>query len=532
MSTTEIRESPTIEIECGQVRGRTYVFRGSHSAASFLGIPFAESPVGELRFQRPQPIAASWSGRIRDCTQFGAYCPMISPIGAEHLPQPPQSENNLLCLNVFAPVDLQNRPKSNLAVLFYIHAGDLTICRYLCAKDLVVVTCNYRLGLYGFLSTGDSTVPSNLGLWDQTAALEWVKRNIHQFGGDANNITVSGHSAGAASSDLLNLSPHSRDLFHKIAPLGGSSFCGWATESAETIRKRALDLAKRRGFQAVNDENTKENNRQLVEFLRRLPTDELAISFVGMPLPQNKNAIGMHVAPVFDGDFFPRSFDELRKEAPLKPILSGITKYEGLIFTASGEDGLEKAIAQFLQMYVPKNQLQQKLKEISDQFLLTQPEANAETRIKRLLNIISDLFISFGVWQMAESYVQHGNNNVYLYTFDYIKKGGTGVMGRLFPFEAASHGTEMPYFLGVTPIADFTSTAEDEKLTDRFTTYLANFAKYGNPNGKSDLATWLPLTSSNLLRHNVIRLETDELREDFCDGRPLKLQKSFFQPKI
>ncbi|KAI6213160.1 Carboxylic ester hydrolase [Aphelenchoides besseyi] len=512
MSTTEIRESPTIEIDCGRVRGRTYVFHGSHSAASFLGIPFAESP-------KPQP-ATSWNGRVRDCTQFGGCCPMVNPIGAEHLPQPPQSESDLLCVNVFAPVDSQNRPKSNLAVLFYIHAGDLTICRYLCAKDLVVVTFNYRCGLFGFLSTGDSNAPGNMGLWDQTAALEWVKRNIHQFGGDPNNITVSGHSAGGASSDLLNLSPHSRDLFHKIAPLGGSSFCGWATESAETIRGRALDLAKRRGYQSINDENTKENNRQLVEFLRQLPADQLAVSFVGMPLPQNKNTIGMHVAPVFDGDFFPRSFDELRKEAPEKPIFTGITKYE---------DGLEKAIARFLQMYVPKNLIQQKLKEISEQFLLSQPEANAETRIKRLLNIISDLFISFGVWQMAESYVQHGNNSVYLYTFDYIRKGGTGIMGRLI---AASHGTEMPYLLGVTPIADFTSTPEDDKLIDRFTTYLANFAKYGNPNGKGDLAAWLPLTSSNLLRHNVIQLETDELRDDFCDGRPLKLQKSFFQPKI
>jgi carboxylesterase 2 len=105
--------------------------------------------------------------------------------------------------------------------MFYIHGGgfvignsascgDIQVCNYLCSKDVIVVTANYRLSLFGFFTTGDERVLGNYGLWDQTFALRWIKRNIHAFGGDPNNVTVFGHSAGGASADLLCLSPHSR----------------------------------------------------------------------------------------------------------------------------------------------------------------------------------------------------------------------------------------------------------------------------------------------------------------------------------
>jgi carboxylesterase 2 len=207
--------------------------------------------------------------------------------------------------------------------------------------DVIVVTINYRLGLFGFLTTGDSNALGNYGLWDQTAALKWTNENINQFGGNPNQITVLGHSAGASSTDLLCISPHSRgyldgnnyhtilDLFKNAAPMAGSSFNKWAlTQSQKTLNK-ALKLAQKRGFVSTNLSN---QNTELVKFLRKLPADQIKVAAHGLPVLENEDAIAMHVAPVFDGDFFPRPLNELRKEAPKKDILTGVTTFEGLMF--------------------------------------------------------------------------------------------------------------------------------------------------------------------------------------------------------
>ncbi|KAI6220854.1 Carboxylic ester hydrolase [Aphelenchoides fujianensis] len=532
MTDVRICESPIVRTEDGRIRGRTFRFDG-HSAASFLGIPFAKPPVAELRFQKPQPVER-WGRQLRECTQFGGSCPLIDTPGSEHLIQIPQSEANCLCLNVFAPVDHKNKFKSKLPVLFYVHgggfvignsahAGDLTILRFLCAEDVVVVTTNYRLGLFGFLSTGDEHAVGNYGLWDQTAALRWVKRNIEQFGGDRENVTVAGHSAGGVSADLLALSPHSRDLFHKVAPLAGASFSTWATSTPRQIRSKALAFAKMRGFPPAAQWSAAETNRRLVAFLRSLPADLLAVRFIGMPLPGfDRDALGMHVSPVIDGDFFPRPLEQLRREAPKKPVLTGVTRFEGLIFSVLGEQ-LEAAARQFVRAQNGRRLTEAEITPILERFV--PPHGSPSERVKAMLHLISDAFISYGLWQTASEYARNGND-VFLYTFDYVRKGGAGPMGRLYPFEASCHGTEMPYLFGCTPLLDFKLTPKDERLRRRFTA-ISRFSTSSNPNGRSASPKWAPLFADRPLRHLVVRLEEDELRDDFCDGRPLEFQQAF-----
>jgi carboxylesterase 2 len=167
----------------------------------------------------------------------------------------PKNEDCLF-LNVFTPV-IESTEKLPVAVFVHggafavhssAHYGDYGICKILCSKSIIVVTIQYRLGFFGFLTTGDETCPGNFGLWDQTLALKWVRDNIHHFNGDSNNVTLFGQSAGGASTDFLSLSPHSRDLFHKMIPMSGTSFCSFANNDAEHIKETSLKFALRHGF--------------------------------------------------------------------------------------------------------------------------------------------------------------------------------------------------------------------------------------------------------------------------------------------
>jgi carboxylesterase 2 len=162
---------------------------------------------------------------------------------------------------------------------------------------------------------------------------------------------VFGHSAGGASTDLLSISPHSRDLFKNAAPMAGSSFCNWATTRPQRTLKKATNLAKKRGFKSTNKGTEYGQNAELIAFLRQLPADRLKVAAHGIPTLGNVDAIQMHVAPVFDGDFFSKPLDELRKEAPPRNVLTGITSFEGLMFGASGKP-LEKIAKTFIGTYL------------------------------------------------------------------------------------------------------------------------------------------------------------------------------------
>uniref|UniRef100_A0A1I7SK64 Carboxylic ester hydrolase n=1 Tax=Bursaphelenchus xylophilus TaxID=6326 RepID=A0A1I7SK64_BURXY len=171
-----------------------------------------------------------------------------------------------------------------------------------------------------------------MGLWDMTLALKWVNQNIREFGGDPNNVTVFGQSAGGASTDYLSLSPHSNKLFHKFAPMSGTSLCSFAMNDSAHIRDVSWNFALQQGFIPPKDASKFEQSRALVEFMRNLPPADIEIGMLGR-FGVNEGG-RLDLTPVFDGDFFPKPFAELRKLAPPKPLMTGITEVEGLLFTA------------------------------------------------------------------------------------------------------------------------------------------------------------------------------------------------------
>ncbi|PIO65818.1 Carboxylesterase [Teladorsagia circumcincta] len=201
----------------------------------------------------------------------------------------------------------------------------------LCAKDVVVVSINYRLGPLGFFTTGDDVCKGNMGLWDQTLALRWVHDNIEAFGGDPGNVTVFGQSAGGASADLLAISPHSRGLFHRVIPMAGCGECDFAMRTSEAQATLGREYARYLGWTGAEDDS-----EDLMRFMAAQPAHRLGMGVHPKKGFRPSISGNLLFVPNFDGDFFPKPMSELRRESPRKSIMTGTTQHEGLFFVALG----------------------------------------------------------------------------------------------------------------------------------------------------------------------------------------------------
>ncbi|XP_052071092.1 carboxylesterase 1F-like [Mytilus californianus] len=192
----------------------------------FRNIPFAKPPVGGLRFHQPVPYG-SWSD-IYDATRFGPSCiQSVNGIVDQYVPNTNTSEDCLV-LNIYVPSGFsESNAKS---VIIWVHGGGYYLGQgmfydgsYLSGiGDVIVVTINYRLGVFGFFSTMDDVALGNYGLWDQQMAIKWVHDNIESFGGDPNSVTIAGQSAGAFSVALQALNPANKGLFHRVIAQSGA----------------------------------------------------------------------------------------------------------------------------------------------------------------------------------------------------------------------------------------------------------------------------------------------------------------------
>ncbi|CAG7695636.1 unnamed protein product, partial [Allacma fusca] len=208
----------------GRVQGVIEVSRDGRDYYTWYKIPFARPPVGDLRFADPlQP--QNWEN-ILDGRKIGPECAQINVWTAEIFTNI-VGEEDCLHLNINVPTkvyeDVLNGRRAKVPVIFYIHgggfitgSGGLHSSAYFMDEDVVTVIINYRLELLGFLTTGDDVIRGNAGLKDQTMALRWVQKNIQYFGGDPNQVTIFGSSAGAVSAHYQMLSPLSKGLFRKI----------------------------------------------------------------------------------------------------------------------------------------------------------------------------------------------------------------------------------------------------------------------------------------------------------------------------
>lgn len=208
-----------VEIDDGRIEGTMMTSRLGVQFEAYLRIPFAEPPVGELRFQDPRPLAMPWTGEWNG-TYHGPMCVQMFA-----RPDLGISED-CLQLNVFT-----KNTTGSVPVIVYIHGGAFEVGtgidqggpHHLMDREVVVVNINYRLGALGFLATGTAEAPGNAGMKDQVMALRWVNRNIAKFGGDPARVTITGLSAGAVSVTAHMASPMTKDLFHGVIAMSGAT---------------------------------------------------------------------------------------------------------------------------------------------------------------------------------------------------------------------------------------------------------------------------------------------------------------------
>ena len=313
----------------------------------FRGIPYASPPVGELRWMPPQPVK-KWDG-VRETKEFGAIAPQtIIPIPGAPFGQAPQPQSeDCLFLNVWTPgLDNARRP-----VMVWIHGGAFTIgagSEPLYDSDIlpkrgniVMVSINYRLGMLGFLRLKDVTggkIPAtgNEGLMDQVAALKWVKNNIAAFGGDPDNITVFGESAGAMSIASLMAMPSAKGLFHKGILESGSGDFAISLENANANCQLFLETAGIKG----NDVNT----------LLALAPDkllEIEQKMIASRLGRGKNPEVTVSAPIIDKEIIPDDSNKLAKQGYSKEIITlignNLNEWKLLAMMEPGFDQIDEA---------------------------------------------------------------------------------------------------------------------------------------------------------------------------------------------
>ncbi|ULT90340.1 hypothetical protein L3Y34_008590 [Caenorhabditis briggsae] len=459
-----------LDASCGPIKGNSYR-HGDKTVNGYLGIPYAQPPIGPLRFSKPLP-ADIWTD-TRDCTQYGPRCP---PSGFGHekgllvTPDVPD-EANCLSLNVFVPGCESEEYKDKRPVMVYVHGGgfEVSSSREFCAysmsstlplKDVILVTMNYRLGILGFFTTGDAVCPGNWGLWDQTLALKWVKEHIASFGGDPNNVTLFGQSAGGACVDLLTLSPHSRDLFQKIVPMSGSALCEFAMRPAKNQAGVFDDMLPRLGF-------TGSGSKEKLEFMRSLSWEKLT----GKTGFTYKQSGWMSMTPNYDGDFFPKPLDELRKDASKRIMMTGIAGNEGILFAFTQLSEPHSNYSELLKNWIAldykednMDNLESVRKEIFEYYTKNIPK-DEDTMMRRTAEYVGDSLFHTGQLATAESAAKYGDD-VWFYKFDFCNPNGFGAVKDALPYVAPTHGIELRYLFGDGIFSKFEPTEEELKILE------------------------------------------------------------------
>jgi para-nitrobenzyl esterase len=486
-----------IRIDSGKVQG---VFTADRKVVAYKGIPYAAPPVEDLRWRPPQPFGR-WKGVFQarnfgsHCIQFGAYPDMVF-----HDPGPSE---DCLTLNVWVPADAKPSKKANgLPVMVWIYGGGLQTGgtsenrqdgEFLAHRGVIVVSMNYRLGIFGFLTLPelDSESPhhgsGNYGLMDQTAALNWVSRNIAAFGGDPNNVTIFGQSAGSESVSAQMASPLTTGLFAKAIGESGSFFP--APDHPVPTREEAEKT------DAAWAERTFGSARLF--YLRQLGTDEIVKA--AMDHSRGARSFGA----VIDGYFLPDTLPHIYADAKQAhiPTLGGWNANE-----AGPKAGT--TLASFTQ------QAQTEFGPDAPTFLALYPATTEAEALRSAGDYAGDQSIAYRTWAWLEAQAKTGHARVYRYFFDLASPGD-----RNHPSPAgAFHSDDIEYVFGALESRpEMKIRPEDRALSELMQQYWVNFARTGDPNGPG-LPQWPNYGSSAwqvMHLDSTPHAEPDKLRDRY-----------------
>jgi para-nitrobenzyl esterase len=443
-----------VMIESGMVQG-TF----EDGLMVYRGIPFAAPPVGDFRWRAPRS-AAKWEG-VRQTTKFGA-----SPIQGSQTRS--DMSEDCLYLNVWTPA---KSPSERIPVLVWIYGGGFSAGstsdpnysgEQLAKKGVVFVSIAYRVGQLGFLAhpelSAETTnhVSGNYGLLDQIAGLQWVQKNIAPFGGDPNQVTIFGESAGGISVSMLCASPLAKGLFTGAISQSGGSFGPPRSTTFPGENLKRLPVAERAGEAYAKGASIAE--------LRQLAPDKLP------PGP------GFGISwPVIDGWVIPD--DQYKLYAAGKyndtPILIGYNSDEGVSFWPPKTP----------EAYITG--VKNRYGKFADDLIKAYP-VGTNTVPKTARDLMRDAAFGWHTWSWAQLQAQTGKSKVFYYYFDQHPEN----------IEGSWHGMDVSYVFHHLNPNNPQTTKSDLEISDALSTYWVNFAKHGDPNGKG-LPTWPVFSDSN-----------------------------------
>jgi len=486
---------PTVTTTKGDVQGkRGFSYYGARFF-SFKGIPYAEPPVGNLRFKNPVPKAA-WAG-VREAFNHGAVCPTPGYLGYI-----PQGEEDCLFLNVYTPVVKGVLPvEGTLPVMVWAYGGgfisgdgnDLVYGPDFFIKEgVILVTMNYRLGPFGFLSTGDNNAQGNYGVKDIKLALEWVRENIAAFGGDPNSITAFGQSAGAVSIHLIQISGNNNGLFHRAILQSGNGLAPFSF--TENPLPKAEELGRSLHLQF-------DSNEELIEKLRAVDYKEILRvqrAFFHMDKPDSLRPYDF-VPCVEPSD---STDDILLSDTPTNLMLNGVASSDSIswIIGTNSDEGLlnireflfnRKMFVQYKQdqsFYVPlsyglpKNSpnvqvVADKFKELYFHGKDTSPKDPYD-----FAQFQTVAQFDFPTDRTVKMMSDGASPTIYYYKFSYdgcYNLVKTILLLKLYP--GAAHADDLFYlFSPIFPLYGFICQ-NSKHVRDRHVRLFANFAKHGSP---------------------------------------------------
>ncbi|XP_050701834.1 juvenile hormone esterase-like [Eriocheir sinensis] len=515
-------QGPLVEVSGGLLRGQTTT-KHNITYLEFLSVPFATPPIGSLRFKDPLP-AEPWEGEL-DATNMPPLCDQATVVGDE----------DCLYLNIYTPEYALETP-SPLPIMVFIHGGGYFALgsdvyrgfQEFVARDIIVVVIQYRLGIFGFLSTEDDAATGNQGLKDQTLALQWVQDNIAAFGGDPARVTLFGESAGSSSISLQMLVPSAAGLFSGAIMESGTALNPWAM--GRQFLEMAQEIAER--FDCPT-----------------LPTDELVTCLQGVRAhildsyylsTSEWNLQPFYLAPRVDGEYLPDEPATLMLEGRFHhvPVIMGVNRDEmgmqtvemfarpNLIddlvgnFSVNGPASLhlhpdEDPINTTLTVYNHYLGGVDIVKENVDNMTLMYTEAIFHVHFDWAVQLLSSSNVVY-------KYELHHRGeyslvNVFLNAGLDLPEG----------YNYVSHTDEMQYYM--YPRYANLNTTEDQILGQHIPALWANFAQTGNPTPDDSLGFTWEMTEPTMLSHLKILpepfMETDQRAEAraFWESLPLRI---------
>ncbi|XP_055612207.1 esterase E4-like [Uranotaenia lowii] len=499
---------PILEIRQGRIRGVTSTLPDGRPYHYFRGIPYAKAPIRELRFRAPVPIERFYQPLV-DCTVDRSAC--IQPFPGGFL----SGKENGLYLNVYtSELPMENESNSKLQpVMIWIHGGGFISGSgnsfiydpvYLVQDGVVVVTMNYRLGALGFLSLPSAGIAGNAGLKDQLLVFRWVQENITKFGGDPNNVTVFGESAGSMAAYLHYLSPNSRKYFNRVICQSGVACYESFFQKDPSIKARKL--AQCLGY-------TGQDDAKVLETLQNAPAALLIKHSNDTLDDQEKDlAFTLPFRPVVEDQLtddsiitdFPenilKQYDTIRM-----PLINGCTDGEGLLalrMLMSRLRVLDQDSTRLVPQLMgsPPGMDKAALGEEIRRFYFDQKPIDKKA-LKQITDLMSDnTFITNTI--IAAEWLAKNQPNAKHYHYRFTYDGRFSFSKKIFNLShvpGASHGDDIFYMFRSALLPSLDKKSEEAQVRAIMVRLWTNFAKYGNPTpGTEDdpilCCQWNPVT--------------------------------------